>query len=136
MEGSIFLFLVYLYNLHDPDFNGSWVLSSLFEHNASPICAHCHAIANTAMHTLLFCPSWALKRTSLFERLGLDVLDRTYGSIVRAPYVLVCASLCIGQPSRIFASRHAQEGAGRMAASGPEVVLLARACLRSDDNHV
>jgi len=42
----------------------------------------------------------------------------------------------LDSPRGFLRGRHAQEGAGRMAASGPEVALLARACLRSDDNHV
>ncbi|XP_011057113.1 PREDICTED: uncharacterized protein LOC105147651 [Acromyrmex echinatior] len=62
----------------------------LFEiqRNASPICAHCRVTADTAMHMLLFCPSWAAERTSLFEGLGHDVLDRTYG-IVR---IVMCSA--------------------------------------------
>ncbi|XP_011057511.1 PREDICTED: uncharacterized protein LOC105147885 [Acromyrmex echinatior] len=61
------------------------------QRNASPICAHCRATADTAMHTLLFCPSWATERMSLFEQLGLDVLDRTYGFIIRAA---MCSAAC------------------------------------------
>jgi len=32
-------------------------------------------------HTLLFCPSWM---DQLFDILGLDASDRTYGAVVRS----------------------------------------------------
>jgi len=70
----------------------------LFEiqRNASPICAHCHTIADMAMHMLLFCPSWTAERTSFFKRLRLDVLAAPLSGRLYTP-------LCVGRPSRIFA---------------------------------
>jgi len=88
-------------------------------------------IADTAMHTLLFCPSWTAERTLLFEWLELNVLDKIYGSIGGAA---MCFAACWIRG--FLRGHHMQEGAGRVGASSPERALLARACLSSDDNHV
>ena len=43
----------------------------------TPICQHCGAAIDNAVHTLLHCPSWAVERGNLFVALGLDLdLDR------------------------------------------------------------
>jgi len=129
------LFSIYSYNPHDPDFDGHGYFETyLFDiHNASPICVHCHTIADTAMHTILFCPSWATERTSLFERLGLDVFDIWLHC--QDGYMLCCV---LDSLRGFLQSCYAQERAGRVGASGPEDTknFLAQAYLGSDDNHV
>jgi len=64
------LFLIYSYNPHDPDFNRCFE-AYYFEilRNALSICAHCHATADTAMHTLFFCASWA-QEDFIFSAIG------------------------------------------------------------------
>ena len=75
--------------------------------NASLICVHYHATADTVIHKLLFCLSWAAERTSLFQRLRLDVHTTPLSG-------RLCASL-----SQISARLSAQEGADQVGASGP-----------------
>ena len=66
------------------------------------------------MHTLLFYPSWAVEKISLFERLGFDIFDRTYGSIVRAA---MCSAACW---TALVDFCHVQEGVDRVGALGPK----------------
>ena len=103
------------------------------QHNASPICVHCHTIANTAMHIIiilpiLFCRSWAAEKSSFFERLGLDVFNIWLH--YQDGYVLCYV---LDSLRGFLQDCYAQEGA-----SGPENAknFLARAYLGSDDNHV
>jgi len=83
------LYFQYIHTIRMTQILNHEALRSIFLSVTSPIYAHCHMTADMAMHTLLFCPSWAAERMSLFERLGLQVLDRTY-STVRAA---ICSAM-------------------------------------------
>ena len=51
----------------------------------TPICQHCGAAIDNAVHTLLHCPSWEVERRNLFVALGLDLdLDREYNLVIGA----------------------------------------------------
>ena len=83
------------------------------QRNASAICAHCHATAGMAVHTQLFCPSSAM-----------DITFWDWGSMSLTEYMTplserLCAPLRIRRPVADFC-RHAQKGASRVEASGPE----------------
>jgi len=113
--GAHSLFLVYSYNPHDPDFNGSWVFEAYFfqvQRNASPNWAHWSTM-DMAMHMLLFCPSWAAERP-LFERLRLDIFDRIYS------FIVMYSAACWTHLRGFLQGRHAQEEAGQVRVSGLE----------------
>lgn len=53
------------------------------ERSDSSVYEHCVAAVDTAIHTVLFCPSSAGERVKSYDFLRLDVLNRTYGNILR-----------------------------------------------------
>jgi len=79
-----------------------------------------------------FEPSLAAERTSLFEWLGLDVLDRTYGSIVRAA---MCSTACWTAFADFCEAvmRKKERAEWERQALERQRTLLARASLRSND---
>jgi len=135
------LFLIYPYNPHDPDFNGLpfWDIASCFEvylfeiqHNASPICAHCRATADTAMHVVVL---------SIF---GLWKGRRFLSGWARCPwqnirfycqgsYLLRC--VCLTALADFFEAimRKNEWAKWEHQALKRQRALLA--CLRSDDDH-
>jgi len=84
------------------------------------------------MHTVVFHPSWAAKRTSLFERLRLISLTKRLHC--QDGYMLRCM---LDSPREFLRDHHAQERVGAFRPwRGKGLFLAQGGCLGSDDNHV